>query len=91
MAIADIAEAARENPRGGSPRCCVCNALDDLPPTESAGLLELLSNPTKRYSELQEDLANDPDNPLDLSQDALRKHARGRCSARTVLRKPVRK
>lgn len=90
MAIADIAAASRASSRGGPSRCCVCNALDDLPPSESAALLEVLSNPNKRYTELAEDLRNDPDNPIDVGYEALRKHCRGRCAARTELRKAVR-
>ena len=48
MAITDLAQSVAENGaalRGGSPRCCVCNAVDDLPEVESAALVSLLSNP----------------------------------------------
>lgn len=88
MAITDLAQAATEGPsRGGPPRCAVCNALEDLPAEQSAALLALLANPNVRYVTLSEELAADTDYPLDLHYESLRRHARGRCAARTLLRK----
>lgn len=90
MALTDIAQAVSEQkPRGGPPRCNVCNALADLPAKQSAALLSLLANPNVRYVALSEALAADEDYPLNLHYESLRRHARGRCAARTLLRKAV--
>lgn len=90
MAITDLERRSIEKPtKGGPPRCAVCNALEDLPAEQSAALLGLLSNPNVRYVTLSEELAADKDYPLNLHYESLRRHARGRCAARTLLRKAV--
>jgi hypothetical protein len=87
VAISDIAATA-DTPRRPA-RCGVCNALDSLPAKESKALLSLLANPAVRYVALSEELAADKDYPLDLHYEVLRRHARGRCAARTMLRAAV--
>lgn len=83
MAIADI---AADNTTGIPWRTCqVCHALNSIPDSEAAGLRSLLGG-TKRYSEIAELIAADPDTPLRLDPGALSRHARGRCEAKERLR-----
>lgn len=49
-------------------------------------LIAALSNRTVRFSELADELATDPAFMLDIDRQALSRHARGQCSARTKLR-----
>lgn len=85
MAISDIAAQARQAPDEAPWRTCqVCHALDTLPTTEAAALREILAS-RMRYSEIESQLADDPEAP-NLHRDALSRHARGNCGARERLR-----
>lgn len=83
MAISDIVRATNEKLWQ---KCLVCDALEALPNAEAAALRELLGNGRVRYSDLETDLAADPDYPLVIPAQTLSRHARGNCSARERLR-----
>lgn len=83
MGIADLVITADKVRKG--PPCTVCEALKSLPTEDAAALTRLLSDPLVRYSELSDALAGEG---LDLSAGTLSRHARGRCEARTKLRRP---
>lgn len=85
MAIAEIAQKYPTKAKKG-PDCYVCAALRDIPESEADALRRLLADPTRRYSEISEQLADDPDTPLDLAPQSLSRHARGKCAARERLR-----
>ena len=85
MAITDILKSEATSFRPG-PSCAVCMALETLPPDEAGALRTLLANPAWRYTELSDRLAADPDNPLDINDQTLSRHAKGRCAARERLR-----
>lgn len=82
MAVSDLVN------RGGAPHrtCATCYELDRMDDAKSAVLLDLLANPLVKYTELAAELASDPDWLLEISSDALSRHARGRCGARVKLR-----
>jgi hypothetical protein len=85
MGIADLAVSLEKVRKG--PPCTVCEAVKRLEhdkPEDAAALVRLLSDPLVRYSELSEALAGEG---LDLSAGTLSRHARGRCEARTKLRR----
>lgn len=85
MAISDIAARASTAAEEAPWRTCqVCHALATLPKAESDALRELLAG-KKRYSELEQELQDDPDAP-NLQRHALSRHARGTCDARERLR-----
>lgn len=66
--------------------CAVCHALESIPEDEAAALRAMLADPEWRYTELSAKLAVDEDTPLDLPDDTLSRHARGRCGAKERLR-----
>lgn len=81
MAISDIAsKRADSRPTAG---CAACALVNDLPDDEAAVLVDLLSDPRIRYNWLADELA-DEGHPVDWQ--ALSRHARGRCAAKTKLR-----
>lgn len=85
VAISDLARTAPGTIRKG-PACAVCQALDDLPPDEAAGLRALLADPRWRYTQIAEMVKADPDSPLDIHHSTYARHAKGDCAARTRLR-----
>lgn len=89
MSLAKIAKAAQTADPLPWRTCAVCHALATIPATEAEGLRELLRGKL-RYSEIRDLIADDPDTPLQIDVDTLSRHARGRCSAREVLRKTAR-
>ena len=82
MGIADLVVSTEKVRKG--PPCTVCEALKRLDTDDAAALTRLLSDPDVRYSELSDALAREH---LDLSAGTLSRHARGRCEARTKLRR----
>jgi len=82
MGIADLVISAEKVRKG--PPCTVCEALKRIEPEDAEALIRLLSDPDVRYSELSDALAGEG---LDLSAGTLSRHARGRCEARTKLRR----
>ena len=82
MGIADLVISAEKVRKG--PPCTVCEALKRIEPEDAEALVRLLSDPDVRYSELSDALAGEG---LDLSAGTLSRHARGRCEARTKLRR----
>lgn len=85
MALADLAAQAEHEPAPWQ-TCAVCHSLANIPAKEAAGLRSLLGNKAKRFSEISDEIRNDPDTPLDIPATALRRHARGDCKAREKLR-----
>jgi hypothetical protein len=83
MAVSDLIAKANSVPAGS---CATCYALATLPPDKAKILLELLSSETIKYSELADEITNDPDWPLEIDRQPLSRHARGTCSAKTKLR-----
>jgi hypothetical protein len=85
MALADL---ARTKADSAAPwrTCAVCHALATIPPAEADALREMLSDRERRYSKISEEIAEDPDTPLDLDTGTLSRHARGRCGAKERLR-----
>lgn len=72
------------------PSCTVCAALEELPEADAAGLLALLSDRRRRYTEIAELIAADQDTPVwvrNIAHQTYARHATGRCAARTRLRK----
>ena len=82
MGIADLVISAEKVRKG--PPCTVCEALKRIEPEDAEALIRLLSDPDVRYSELSDALAGEG---FDLSAGTLSRHARGRCEARTKLRR----
>ena len=82
MAVSDLVN------RAGTPHktCATCHALETLPDDKAATLTDLLSNPVVKYTELAAELAADPDWLLSIDSQALGRHARGLCAAKTKLR-----
>ena len=82
MAVSDLVH------RAGTPHktCATCHALETLDDAKAAVLVDLLSNPVVKYSELSHELASDPDWLLSIDSQALGRHARGLCAAKTKLR-----
>lgn len=66
--------------------CQVCYALATIEPSEAEGLHALLANPQWRYTDIRDAVADDPDTPLHLHEDAISRHVRGRCGAGVKLR-----
>jgi hypothetical protein len=85
MSLKSIAQAAQDADPLPWRTCKVCHALATIPPAEAEGLRDLLRGKL-RYSEISDLIAGDPDTPLQIDKDTLSRHARGRCSAREVLR-----
>ena len=85
MAISDLANLEPTAPRKG-PSCAVCQALDEIPADEAAGLRSLLGNKRWRYTEIAEKIAADPDTPLRIPHQTLARHAKGHCAAGERLR-----
>lgn len=88
MAIADLAS---RTPTGASkgPDCTVCQALLELPEADAFGLRQMLSDKRRRFSEIAQLVSADPDTPewvRNIAHGTYRRHARGQCSAREVLR-----
>ena len=81
MAISDIA--AKRDTSRPTAGCTACGLLAELPDAESAVLVDLLSDPRIRYNWLADELAAEG-HPIDWQ--ALSRHARGRCAAKTKLR-----
>lgn len=84
MALADLAAKLATEPLPWR-TCQVCHALATIPKGEADALRDLLRS-KRRYSEIVRDIADDPDTPLDLTADALSRHARGHCEAKERLR-----
>jgi DNA invertase Pin-like site-specific DNA recombinase len=85
MGIADLI-VTNDKPVKG-PTCTVCVELDRLErerPEDAAALLRLLSDRDVRYAALSDALATEG---LDLAAGTLSRHARGRCEAKTKLRR----
>lgn len=88
MAIADVAAIPPSGPDKGPP-CSVCQALSELPADDAAGLRAMLADKRRRFSEIAELVGADPDTPQwvrNIAHGTYRRHARGQCSAREVLR-----
>lgn len=84
MAVADLIAKANTVPWQ---TCAACHAMNSLPDAQAAVLVDLLSNSAIKYSELADEINADPDWPIsDLDRQALSRHARGRCAAKTKLR-----
>ena len=80
MPLADLAS------RPASPdhkQCATCWLLSILEPPLRDDLLGALANPAVKYVEIAEALA---DEGHVIAVETLRRHARGRCSARTKMR-----
>lgn len=82
MAVADLS-ARTETPWR---TCPVCHAIQGMEIRHREILIAALSNPTIRYDVLAAELATDPAFMLDIDRQALSRHARGVCSAKTKLR-----
>lgn len=80
MAISDIKKPGKTK---HGPTCGVCQALEDLPPKESAALLRLLKDKNWRYTELAERLRAEN---IDLKHFQIGNHVRGNCDSGTKLR-----
>lgn len=88
MAIADLASTPHA-PLQKGPDCSVCQALAALPEADAQGLVTLLSDKRRRFSEIETLVSADPDTPdwvRAIQRNTYRRHARGQCAARTVLR-----
>lgn len=88
MAIADIA-ATEPGKVDKGPDCTVCRALAELPESDADGLRALLSDKRRRYTEIAQLIAGDPDTPdwiRDIQHRTYARHATGGCSARERLR-----
>jgi hypothetical protein len=85
MAISDLANQPKSSDLPWRV-CQVCHALATIPDGEAAALRGLLSDPAWRYTEIRDAVAADPDTPLLFHEDALARHAKGRCEARERLR-----
>lgn len=88
MAISSIAKTIAGDVVKG-PNCTVCRALEDLPPADSAGLLELLSDRSRRFTEIADLIHEDDDTPewvRKIHHSTYARHAKGQCAARTKLR-----
>lgn len=88
MAISELAKTPAGEVLGG-PSCTVCRALEELPEADASGLLALLSDPSRRFTEIAELIAGDPDTPewiRRIHDGTYARHAKGRCGARTKLR-----
>jgi hypothetical protein len=88
MAIAEIATSTPGQPNKG-PDCMVCRALVELPEADAAGLRLMLSDKTRRFAEIAALVSADEDTPAwvrSIAQHTYRRHARGQCSAREVMR-----
>lgn len=88
MAISDLAQQPAAKPKKG-PDCTVCMALADLSPEDAAGLLAMLSDPRRRYTEIAKLIADDPDTPdwiRGIDHRTYARHATRGCAARVKLR-----
>lgn len=88
MAISDLAKTKPVAPKPG-PDCTVCLAMKELPPKDAAGLLSMLSDKRRPYSEIAQRIAKDKETPQwvrDILESTYRRHARGNCAARERLR-----
>lgn len=88
MAISDLASRTPTSPSKG-PDCTVCQALLELPEADADGLRQMLADKRRRFSEIAELIGADPDTPAwvrNIAHGTYRRHARGQCSAREVLR-----
>ena len=88
MAISDLASSTPA-PVSKGPDCTVCQALAELPEADAQGLRQMLADKRRRFSEIAELVAADPDTPTwvrNIAHGTYRRHARGQCSAREVLR-----
>lgn len=88
MAIADLASTPHA-PLQKGPDCSVCQALAALPEADAQGLVALLSDARRRFTEIEALVSADPDTPdwvRTIHHSTYRRHARGQCAARTALR-----
>lgn len=88
MAIADLANEQPTRVDKG-PDCTVCQALIELPEADAAGLRTMLANKRLRFTEIQARIADDEDTPdwiRAIAHGTYRRHAKGQCAAREVLR-----
>lgn len=88
MAISALAKKPVGATRRG-PSCAICLALEELPEADSKGLVAMLSDRQRRYTEIAADIAADKDTPewiRNIHHSTYARHASGRCSARTKLR-----
>lgn len=88
MAISDIASTDHQPLKRG-PDCSVCQALLELPEADAEGLLALLSDKRRRWTEIQALVSQDEDTPQwvrDIHHSTYRRHAKGGCAARVNLR-----
>lgn len=88
MGISSIAKTTAGNIIKG-PSCTVCRALDELPKDDAAGLLELLSDRARRFTEIADLIHEDEDTPdwvRKIHHSTYARHAKGQCAARTRLR-----
>ena len=80
MALADLAA----TPTGPAHKqCWTCWALTELPPELQADLNAAMAHPAVRYELIELELIDLGYTP---AEGAVRRHARGRCAARTKLR-----
>jgi hypothetical protein len=88
MAIADLAN-SKHSPADKGPDCSVCQALEELPEADAAGLRLMLSDKRRRFTEIEALISTDPDTPdwvRAIKNGTYRRHARGQCAAGEVLR-----
>lgn len=86
MAIKDIAGGGPKRNSLPGPKCRVCVALATIPQTEAEALTTMLSDPRWNFSDIAALVSKDKDTPLDIDYKGYSRHARGLCSAKTVLR-----
>ncbi len=88
MAISQIAKTAATAVTKG-PSCTVCRALDELPDDDAAGLLQLLSDRSRRFTEIADLVYADEDTPdwvRKIHHSTYARHAKGHCAAKAKLR-----
>lgn len=89
MAIANLAQTTPVGNHRRGPSCTVCAALEELSPDDAAGLIQLLSDKRRRYTEVADLIAADQDTPewvRNIHHSTYARHATGGCAARTKLR-----
>lgn len=88
MAISSIAKTVASEVNKG-PSCTVCRALEELPKDDAAGLLTMLSDKSRRFTEIADLIWNDDDTPdwvRKIHHSTYARHTKGECAARVKLR-----
>ena len=92
MSLADIASRSPSAAKSGT-TCSVCRALAELPEADAAGLRSLLANTSWRFSEIEIQVAEDPDTPdwvRSIKRFTYARHARGECGTGEKMRSGLR-